>query len=168
MTKMPFYPFLARKRNRWTNFPAPLRWPTKHLFLIPIFLFFPKKKKILEYSHPSDLLPERRIEGSSRRNDLREAGGGGEQAAKPGAGPHIGDAVQRLRPPFVAGDPQPRHRGRVVHQQQDLLGQRQPSDQIRHAKRYRQRRLAEGQIPLVPGAGECRARVHSRCTGCYQ
>lgn len=101
-------------------------------------------------SYPSDLLPERGVERRGGRDDLGEAGGPGEGAAELGPGPDVGDPVERLGPPLVPLDAQPRHGGRIVDEQPDLLLQRQPPEEVLHPHMDRQARPAEPQAPGQP------------------
>ncbi|BAS91255.1 Os04g0640750, partial [Oryza sativa Japonica Group] len=91
---------------------------------------------------------------------LREAGGAGDERREAGAGADVGDAVQRLRPPLVRRDPQPRQRRLLVHQEPHLLRQRQPPQQVRRPRRAALRPVAEP----VPGHRRVRrvAREHRR------
>lgn len=107
-------------------------------------------------AYPSDGFPQRRIEGSSGGDDLREAGGSRKLPAKLGSGTHIGDPMKCLRPPFIVFDPKARHGLGSVHQQLHLLLQRQPSDQVPHSHMYRQLYAAKRQV-----LGACVLRVAS-------
>lgn len=98
-------------------------------------------------SYPSDLFPQRCIEGSSSGDDLREAGGPREGPTKPCPGSHIGHPMKRLRPPLVPVYPQPRHWRRIVYQQPYLFRQCQPSDQVTHPNVYRMIGLTEHHVP---------------------
>lgn len=81
-------------------------------------------------SYFSNVLPQRSIERGGGGDDLREAGGAGEFAAELNPRAHIGNAVKSFGPPLVAGDPQARHGGGIVHKKPNLLLQCQTSDQI--------------------------------------
>lgn len=83
-------------------------------------------------SHPSNFLPQRLIERSSGRDDLREHGGAGEGSAELGAGAHIGDAVESLGPPLVALDAEPGHGDGIVDHEPDLLRQCEPRNEVLH------------------------------------
>lgn len=117
------------------------------------------------WSYPSNLLPERGIEWGSSGYDLRKTSSSREFPAKSGAGPHIGDPMKSLRPPFIPLDPQPRDCCRIVHEQTDLLGQCEPSDQILHPIRDWQRLAAEGEALGVADAGKRRPRMGWRRRG---
>jgi hypothetical protein len=99
----------------------------------------------LHGTYPSDELPERGVERRGGADDLRERGGAREGAAEPHPGPRVRHAVQRLGPPLVAGHPEPRHPGRVVHQQPHLLGAGQPGHEVPRPRPQRQRLPAERQ-----------------------
>ncbi|RWW09680.1 hypothetical protein GW17_00026818 [Ensete ventricosum] len=90
-------------------------------------------------------LPESGIEGGRGGDDLGEAGGAREGAAEADSGPGVGHPVQRLRPPLVPGDAQPRHPRRGVDQQRHLLRHRQPADQVPRPGPDRLTPLAERQ-----------------------
>lgn len=77
----------------------------------------------IKRSDPSDLAPERLIEGSSGCDDLGEHGGAREGPTELSAGAHIGDAVKRLGPPLVALDTEPGHGDGVVDHEPDFLRQ---------------------------------------------
>lgn len=80
---------------------------------------------LVERAYPADELPEGGVEGGGGGDHLGEDGGAGEGAPELDPGPGVGHAVQSLRPPLVAVDPQPRHRRRIVHEEPDLLAGRQ-------------------------------------------
>lgn len=101
----------------------------------------------------ADELPEGGVERRGGADDLRERGGAGERAAEPHPGARVGHAVERLRPPLVPGDAQPRHAGGVVHQQPHLLGARQPRHQVARPRPRRQRPPAERQRRRRPARG---------------
>lgn len=98
-------------------------------------------------AHPSDLFPQGSVEGGSGGDDLREAGRPREGPAKLRPGPKVRHPVECLRPPLVPADPQPRHCSRIVHEQPDLLLQREPPDQVPHPHVHREVRPAEPQAP---------------------
>lgn len=103
----------------------------------------------------ADFVPERFVEGSGAQYRQREAGRGGGGATEV-HGRADSDAMQALAPPLVRRDAQPRHiRGRV-HQLLDLLGHRQPRDQIRHAVLVRHGRVAEREEQVGGAIGVAR------------
>ena len=114
-------------------------------------------------TYPSDLFPERSVEGSSGGDDLREAGGAGEAAAELGAGTDVGDAVKSLRPPLVPLDPQPGHLYSIIHQQPYLLRQCQPSDEVSGPLMDRQRNSTERKVSRRPILGVACERIPSFC-----
>ena len=90
--------------------------------------------------------PERPVEGAARRD------GQARVRRRPRA---AGDAVRRLRPPIVAGEAAVRQRGLAVHRQQNLVGQREPRQQVRGARRERRGHVADG----PRGVGRIRAEA---------
>lgn len=76
---------------------------------------------------------------------MREAGGAHDFARESNAPPVERNAVQRLRPPLVRRDAQPRNRRSRAHQLRYLLVQRQPRNQVLHSLLNRQGRVAESE-----------------------
>ncbi|EAZ32164.1 hypothetical protein OsJ_16369 [Oryza sativa Japonica Group] len=89
-----------------------------------------KKWEVLLHADLANGAEEGGVEGGGGEDGLREAGGAGDERREAGAGADVGDAVQRLRPPLVRRDPQPRQRRLLVHQEPHLLRQRQPPQQL--------------------------------------
>ncbi|BAT13666.1 Os11g0297400, partial [Oryza sativa Japonica Group] len=111
--------------------------------------FAPPQEHMCIYAYLADAEPEAVVEGGGGVDDLREAGGGARGAvAEVDALPGDGQPVQRLRPPLVHRDPQPRHPGRLVPELPHLLRRRQPRHQVRRPLLRRQRRVAERE-PLL-------------------
>ena len=66
-------------------------------------------------------VPEGGVEGGGGEDDLGEHGGGLDGAAEADPLPVAGDAVQRLGPPLVRGDAEPRNGGGRINQLRNLL-----------------------------------------------
>lgn len=91
----------------------------------------------------TDAEPEVVVEGGGREQHLREAGGGADGGVEVEPLARGGQTVQRLVPPLVPGDAEPRDPRRLVAQLRDLLRGRQPGHQVRRALRRGQRHVAE-------------------------
>nr|GLL45563.1 hypothetical protein B296_00023528 [Ipomoea trifida] len=76
---------------------------------------------------------------------LREASGGGHHAGEIHPRPGVRQPVQSLRPPLVRRDSEPAHIPGGVHQERDLLRQREALHQISHPGFHVQPRVAERQ-----------------------
>lgn len=81
------------------------------------------------------------IEGGSGEDDLRERGGGANGAIEPDA-VSVSDAVQRLRPPLVGGNPEPRNGRSGADELGDFLIQRETRNEVTHP-------LADGQSGIA-------------------
>lgn len=80
--------------------------------------------------HLTNLVPVEDIEGSCGEDDLREAGSGIDAPTEVNPSPASGHAVQRLGPPLVGRDAEPRHPRGGAHQLGHLLVQCEPRHQV--------------------------------------
>lgn len=118
----------------------------------------------------ADAEPEVVVEGGGGEQHLREAGGGADATHGVEVEPLArgGQTMQRLVPPLVSGDAQPRDPRRLVAELRDLLRGRQPGHQVGGPLRRRQRHVAEREAlgrlrgrraareRRVPGQDDCR------------